>query len=154
MQRLLGVLTSRSEEETKAIAARFATVLDAPACVCLSGEIGAGKSVFARAVIRAVLDDPDLDVPSPTYTLVQTYEGPRFDVWHFDLYRLSDASEVLELGLDDALAQAVTLIEWPERLGPDRPDHALWIGISGDTDTRTLRVEGGDPWKTRLEGMF
>lgn len=96
------------------------------------GQIGAGKTHLARAIIRNLLDDPDAIVPSPTFTLVQTYEVPGSLLWHVDLYRLGDPSEGLELGLDEALGRDIVLVEWPERL-----DHRPADGL-----TIALKVEG------------
>ena len=117
---------SKSEEETAQIAAKLAPELGPGDIVCLHGNLGMGKSVFARALIRALTENPEQEVPSPTFTLVQTYESKTGEIWHFDLYRLKDPDEVYELGWEDALSQAISLIEWPERLGyllpPDRLD--------------------------------
>src|SRR5262245_558571 len=82
--------------------------------VALHGDLGAGKTELARAVIRAAAGDPDLIVPSPTFTLVEVYETPRATIWHFDLYRIDAPEQVWELGFEEALADGVTLIEWPE----------------------------------------
>src|SRR3546814_19977744 len=87
----------------------------------LSGTLGAGKSAFARAFVREWVGDPAAEVPSPTFTLVQPYDGPRGTVWHCDLYRLGDPEELLELGIEPGLAEAVLLVEWPDRLGPRVP---------------------------------
>ena len=86
----------------------------------LSGDLGAGKTTLARGFIRAMADAPDLDVPSPTFTIVQSYPA-RIPVHHFDLYRLTDPGELDELGLDEAVADGIALIEWPERAGAGLP---------------------------------
>lgn len=96
--------------------------------LALSGPLGAGKTCFARGFIRT-LAGADIDVPSPTYTLVQTYDTPRGAIWHFDLYRLTRAEDVLEIGWDDALADGICLIEWPERALGFLPAHTRHIHI-------------------------
>ncbi|MCI5059691.1 MAG: tRNA (adenosine(37)-N6)-threonylcarbamoyltransferase complex ATPase subunit type 1 TsaE [Alphaproteobacteria bacterium] len=84
----------------------------------LKGDLGAGKTHFARAFIRSALNDTTLEVPSPTFTLVQLYESPQYPIWHFDLYRLEHSDEIYELGWEEAISGAVCLVEWPERLDP------------------------------------
>ena len=111
--------------------------------MALSGDLGAGKSTLARALIRAIADDPELEVPSPTFTLVQTYEL-RFPVAHFDLYRIADPDEVVELGLDEALSAGVALIEWPENAGDLLPGDALHVRIDELGEGRQLTLSGGD----------
>jgi tRNA threonylcarbamoyladenosine biosynthesis protein TsaE len=115
-------------DATARLGASLATHLKIGDAVCLFGPLGAGKSTLARGLIRA-LTTPDEDVPSPTFTLVQTYEGEAMAIAHFDLYRLTDPDEVHELGLDEALDDGIALIEWPERLEgrlpPDRLDIVL-----------------------------
>jgi len=102
---------------TDALAARLAARLRPGDAVWLEGDLGAGKTHFARAFIRACLGDggDGADIPSPTYTLVQTYDTPMGEIWHADLYRLSDPQEIVELGLIDALETAICLVEWPDR---------------------------------------
>ena len=107
----------------------------------LHGSIGAGKTHLARALIQARLGRAD-DVPSPSFTLVQTYRADGTDIWHADLYRLSHPDEVLELGLDDAFATALCLIEWPERLGRSTPKNALHITLSAEDDGRRAVLSG------------
>ncbi len=129
----------------EAATTRFATCLGAGLgagdCVLLSGSIGAGKSFFARALIRSRLG-PATEVPSPTFTLVQTYPddsgGP--DIWHCDLYRLTSAGEVDELGLQDAFDTALCLIEWPDRLGPLTPPGALHLAFAAEQDHHSVAV--------------
>lgn len=113
-------IISHSEEETAAVAQKLAAELRPGDVVLLRGELGAGKSTFARALIQALCGEETI-VPSPTFTLVQIYEAPDFTLWHFDLYRLNSAEEVYELGIEEALQRGVCLIEWPDRLGPHLP---------------------------------
>ncbi|AZO49662.1 MAG: tRNA (adenosine(37)-N6)-threonylcarbamoyltransferase complex ATPase subunit type 1 TsaE [Mesorhizobium sp.] len=109
--------------------------------LALKGDLGAGKSTLARSLIRALADDAGLDVPSPTFTLVQTYDT-RFPVHHFDLYRLSAAAELDELGFDDALAQGAALVEWPERAETALPDGTLWVELAHQGDGRLAKLSG------------
>lgn len=135
---------SQSEEETTDIARQFASDLRIGDVVLLFGDLGMGKSVFSRAIVRALCDCPDMEVPSPTFTLVQIYDGLKFPVWHFDLYRISDVSEVYELGWDDALGQAALLIEWPERLEYLMPEKRTEIhisGVAGQNNQRHIEVK-------------
>ena len=113
----------------------------------LTGSLGAGKTHFARALIQKLLADSGVweDVPSPTYTLVQTYDTGTSEIWHADLYRLSDPNEIIELGLDDAFDTAITLIEWPDRLGDLAPKDALRITLKIDGDARALTATWDDP---------
>jgi tRNA threonylcarbamoyl adenosine modification protein YjeE len=90
----------------------------APIAILLEGDLGMGKSTFARAFIREWLDDPTLNVPSPTFTIVQYYPNPVLDLYHYDLYRLNDSDELQEIGWDDSLASGINLIEWPSRIMP------------------------------------
>lgn len=109
--------------------------------LALKGDLGAGKSSLARALIRTMAEDAGLDVPSPTFTLVQSYEA-RVPVHHFDLYRLSAASELDELGFDEALAQGAALVEWPERAGPYLPKTAVLIELVHQGEGRLARLSG------------
>ena len=119
----------KSRSETEALAAQIAKDIKRGDIVLLRGNLGAGKSVFARALIRAVMNTPGLEVPSPTFTLVQIYESPRGLLYHYDLYRLKDAEEIFELGWEEALSDGITIAEWPERLGVHIPPRALDIEI-------------------------
>lgn len=137
--------TTRTEAETAAFAAKLAPKMKPGAVLLLQGDLGAGKTVFARALIRALSGDPALDVPSPTFTLVQTYDTPAGMVWHFDLYRLKDPEEIFELGWEEALAEGIVLVEWPERLGPHVPAGSRCLSIKSGGDARHLRLEFGGP---------
>ncbi|MCC0037243.1 MAG: tRNA (adenosine(37)-N6)-threonylcarbamoyltransferase complex ATPase subunit type 1 TsaE [Hoeflea sp.] len=108
-------------------------------CLCLSGELGAGKSTFARALIRAIADDPELEAPSPTFTLVQSYRL-RLPISHMDLYRLGSPEELDELGLDDAISEGVVLVEWPEKALELLPDDRITLRFDGIGDSRTVTV--------------
>ncbi len=122
--------------------------------VLLEGELGAGKSHLARAVIQSMQarTGPVEDVPSPTYTLVQTYSAGGAEIVHADLYRLGDPSELDELGLEEAMGQAVCLIEWPDRLDRVPPD-ALRVALSAEGEGRRARLSGAAGWEARLAAL-
>ena len=128
----------------------LARVLRPGEAVCLTGPLGAGKSTLARALVRA-LTTPTEEVPSPTFTLVQFYEGSSINVAHFDLYRLSDPDEAYEIGLDEALEDGAAIIEWPERLQgrlpPDRLDIVIAFAEDGDAREAVLTPHGA--WEGR-----
>lgn len=135
------ILISNNEEETAQHARAFAATLRMGDVVCLYGDLGLGKSVFARALIRHLVGDATLDVPSPTFTLVQLYDTQTGPLWHFDLYRLKEPDEVYELGWEEALAEAINIIEWPEKLGSLLPARRINIHLSLRPDgSRQLRV--------------
>lgn len=143
------------EAATRALAARIAAICGRGDLIALYGDLGVGKTVFARAFIRA-RTSPDEEVPSPTFTLVQHYDGEPASVYHFDLYRLQIADEVLELGFEDALADGTVLVEWPDRLGPYMPRDRLDIEIrqSGKEDERTVRLIGRGYWLARVSDVI
>lgn len=138
------------EAATARLGAAIAGALRPGEAVCLSGPLGAGKSTLARALVRA-LTTPDEEVPSPTFTLVQFYEGARLNVAHFDLYRLSSPDEAYEIGLDEALEDGAAVIEWPERLEgrlpPDRLD--IEIALGETAGGRMARLIPHGAWKGR-----
>lgn len=134
---------------TEALGRRLAGLLRAGDAVLLDGPLGAGKTALARALLREACGDPGLDVPSPSYTLVQAYDGPGFPIHHFDLWRLGGEAEVVELGWDEARVGAV-IVEWPDRLGSLRPFDALEVGLapaSADAAARRAVLRG---WEGRL----
>ncbi|WP_210528490.1 tRNA (adenosine(37)-N6)-threonylcarbamoyltransferase complex ATPase subunit type 1 TsaE [Rubellimicrobium arenae] len=151
---LAGPKTLFTEADTAHLAASLADRLVPGDTVLLRGPVGAGKSAFARALIRARLGDPQAEVPSPTFTLVQTYGEGDDTLWHADLYRLSHPEEVLELGLAVAMEEAICLIEWPDRLGPLAPPTALVLDLApSDEEARVATFSGSPEWKPRLEGL-
>jgi tRNA threonylcarbamoyladenosine biosynthesis protein TsaE len=136
---------------TERLAGRLAAVIRPGDAVLLRGPIGAGKSTLVRALLRAASGNPELDVPSPTFTLVQSYDLPGEVVaHHFDLWRLAGPDALAELGWEDALRDIV-LVEWPERLGPSRPAGALEIDLSARSDDARVATLSG--WPDRLAGL-
>jgi tRNA threonylcarbamoyladenosine biosynthesis protein TsaE len=132
---------------TEAFAARIASFVRPGDAILLSGGLGAGKTAFARAFLRALAEDPTLDVPSPSFTLVQTYDTGRGPVHHYDLWRLDGPDALTELGWDDA-REEIVIVEWPERLGPLAPEDALRLSFApGEGDARTVTIAG---WSGRL----
>ena len=124
----------------------------------LWGDLGAGKTTLARGFISALVPAEEA-VPSPTFTLVQTYPatigGAAAQIWHFDLYRLKQAEEAYEVGIEEAFADGISLIEWPERLGSLLPRRRLDVTLSpgGTADSRRLRLSGQGNWADRLSGV-
>ena len=148
-------LISNGPLETKAFALRIRENLQDGDIVLLKGEIGAGKSHFARSIIQATMDKVE-DVPSPTFTLVQTYDTTIGSIWHADLYRLNDQSDIFELGLIDAFGNEIVLIEWPDRLGYLEPQDALTVEITILEKNKrkiTFSTTSSD-WRGRLEKTF
>ncbi len=119
-----------NENETVQLARNLAPGIKKGDILLLHGNLGMGKSVFARALIRELAGDETLEVPSPTFTLVQTYETERGPVCHFDLYRLEDPEEIYELDWEEALSDSITIVEWPERLGYLKPKAYLDISLT------------------------
>ncbi|MGO1119055.1 tRNA (adenosine(37)-N6)-threonylcarbamoyltransferase complex ATPase subunit type 1 TsaE [Rhodovibrionaceae bacterium A322] len=148
------------EDATRQLARHLAPLLRAGDVLALDGDLGAGKTAFSRALINA-LPGPAEEVPSPTFTLVQTYERADLEVWHVDLYRLEEPEEAIELGLEEAFSDALCLVEWPERLGPYLPPTALSLVLThGSQDSpatqqaRTARLSGGSNWTLRLDALL
>jgi tRNA threonylcarbamoyladenosine biosynthesis protein TsaE len=138
------------EAATQALAAHI-SALAAPAdVIALKGELGSGKTCFARAFIRA--RGYREEVPSPTFTLVQVYDLGSASVWHFDLYRLNSPEEAWELGIEEAFSEGISLIEWPERLGPLLPKRHIEVGLAfGDRPgARRAVLAAGAGWQARL----
>jgi tRNA threonylcarbamoyladenosine biosynthesis protein TsaE len=148
-QRVL-TLALPDEAATAALGARIGAAARAGDVVALMGDLGAGKTTLARALIRSLVG-PETEAPSPTFTLVQTYPGPAFPIWHFDLYRLNHAGEARELGMEEAV-DGLSLIEWPERLGRDLPVARLEVRLSFDGGGRIARLVDLDDWSARIDG--
>lgn len=139
---------------TDEMGARIARLLAPSFILCLDGPLGAGKSELARAILRHGCGETG-DIPSPTFTLVQTYErADGLPVWHMDLYRLEAPEEALELGIEDAFIEAACLIEWSDRLGPYLPQGAVRLALDfGDTpDSRQLLMSGPEAWLRPVAG--
>lgn len=145
------------EAATRALAASLAAVLQPGDLVTLSGDLGAGKTTFARALIRHLAGNEAIEVPSPTFTLMQTYELPRFPLVHADLYRLNGPDELGELGVDDVAENSVVLLEWPDRAGdvlsPDRFDIALTLVPAQGASYRNARLSGHGGVAARVERL-
>jgi tRNA threonylcarbamoyladenosine biosynthesis protein TsaE len=139
-----------NEAATGALAAAIAGVSGRGDLIGLRGDLGAGKTTFARAFIRALGGGEE--VPSPTFTLVQLYHAETADIWHFDLYRLESPAEIWELGIEEALTDGISLIEWPERIADLLPDHRLEIEFlfAEQPDARRAFLAAGAEWQTRL----
>lgn len=147
----LSLLLSGSDETARR-AQQLARRLTPGDVLLLSGDVGAGKTHFARALISELLDFPE-DIPSPTFTLVQTYDSQGGAIWHADLYRLTSTHEIEELGLVEAFLDAICLVEWPDRLGPLAPAGALHISLTPgpEEDSRALTAKWtGADWGDKL----
>lgn len=144
---------------TDRVGAALGRVLRPGDAVLLSGELGAGKSALARAAIAAILAEEgrEEDIPSPSFTLVQTYDSARGEIWHADLHRLSGPAAIPELGLEEAFDDAICLVEWPDRLGPLTPARRLEIALDfppGGAEGRALEARAEGPgWEAALAAL-
>lgn len=143
-------------DETTGFAVRIGAQLKPGDCVLLEGPIGAGKTHFARHLIQSLQTEPE-DIPSPTFTLVQTYDTTVGEIWHSDLYRLTMLDELEELGLSEAFETAICIVEWPDRMGDYAPKTALKITFKTDETHDTMRyltLSWSDPkWTSKLEAL-
>ncbi len=127
---------SKSEADTVHLGQLLASVAQKGDIFALFGTLGMGKSVLSRAFVQKFLGD--VEVPSPTFTLLQTYEAPDYDIYHFDLYRLKNPDEIFELGMEEAMYEGVCLIEWPEKMGGYLPKRAVTVKITPYEDGSRL----------------
>lgn len=148
------IVTLADETATAELGARIARGLKPGDAVLLKGELGAGKTTLARAILRAV--GIEGHVPSPTFTLVQAYQARDLALFHFDLYRIEDPRELPELGMDDALEDGVALVEWPERGFPARlAGDALTVTLTqAGTDAREAHIAGPPRWQGLIAGAI
>ncbi len=142
------------EAATGALAQRIARWVKPGDMIALSGDLGAAKTTFARALIRLLTNDPQLEAPSPTFTLMQVYEAPAYQIVHADLYRIRQPDELVDLGWEEATEDALTLVEWPERAGdllnPDRLEIAFHLDLSKGPNYRRADIRGRGAWAARL----
>lgn len=146
-------------DATRAFARAIAGIARPGDAIGLAGVLGAGKTAFARAFVNArahAAGAGPVEVPSPTFTLVQPYDIGGTTIHHFDLYRLEGPGETLELGIEDALATGIVLVEWPDRLGPLLPGGALRIALlqGARADAREAEIAGGPAWRARIGGVL
>lgn len=140
-----------NEQATIMFGRRLAQVSERGDTYALYGTLGMGKSVLARAFIQELT--AAAEVPSPTFTLVQSYEAPDFEIYHFDLYRLKKAEEIFEIGVEEALYEGVCLIEWPERMKPYLPHDVIKIEIIPEREGRHLTMSIPDGKHSRLSKL-
>ena len=148
-------LALADEAATEALGRRLADAARPGDTIALAGPLGAGKTTLARAFIRRLTSAAE-EVPSPTFTLVQTYPGRGGTIWHFDLFRLARPEEALELDFDEAVAGGIVLIEWPERLGALLPARRLEVRltVAAESDARRAELAGaGAGWEERLAAL-
>ena len=150
------IIELADEAATAALGARLAASARPRDILLLHGDLGMGKTALARGFVTALAPETE-EVPSPTFTLVQTYESARGPIWHFDLYRLKDPEEIWELGFEDALVDGILLIEWPDRLGSlaprDRLEVTLAPGPAAGARRATLVAAGRSLWLDRLRAL-
>ena len=143
-----------SERDCFPLALSLGQILKPGHLVALVGDLGTGKTVFARSLLRAFYESPDLEVPSPTFTLVQSYQAPgKMPILHADLYRLSPSDDISDLMIEDALEQGAVIVEWPDRLTADLLEDALLLRFDVKADNRTVEILAKDRWQSRLSGL-
>ncbi len=151
MHEMTVILECPDETALRDVGAQVARLLQAGDVIALYGDLGAGKTTFSRGLIADY--SRTMDVPSPTYTLVQLYESGPFPIWHFDLYRLKSPEEVVELGWDET-QDGIALVEWPDRAGHYLPEWRLDVTIEILGEGRRVTLEPhGEGWQRRLHGF-
>jgi len=141
--------TLSSLDQTKEIAHKLAAILKEHDVVTFKGNLGAGKTTFIKYIIQHIMNE-DITVTSPTFNLVQIYESSKFPIWHFDMYRLKTSEEVFEIGYEEALTQALSLIEWPERIQEFLPKDRLDVIITlNNSNIRTIEFIPHGAWENR-----
>lgn len=144
------VFLSNTEDDTAELARKIAALSKVGDVWALSGTLGAGKSVFARAFIQSLTDAKE--VPSPTFTLVQMYRANAFDIFHYDLYRLENPAEIFELGVEEAFYSGVCLVEWPEKMGNFAPRDMWRVHIDVENNVRKITISAATEEKiSRLQ---
>lgn len=151
---VIATVISRCETDTVDLGATLGAYLQQGDILALEGNLGMGKTALARGLIRHLCGHKTV-VTSPTFTLVQIYDAPNFPIWHCDLYRIETADDAFEIGLEEAFADAVTLIEWPERLGSMLPERRLRVRFLSEKidGSRIVSLQGGADWLRRIEGL-
>ncbi len=144
------VFVSKSENDTAQLAEKLAVISKQGDIWALNGTLGAGKSVFARAFIQKLTGATE--VPSPTFTLLQTYGADSFDIYHYDLYRLEKATDIFELGVEEAFYSGVSLVEWPERMASFAPRNMWNVQIEMTKDGRKITISTDDDDKKERLG--
>lgn len=134
---------------TQKLAYHIANLCSAPSCITLSGDLGSGKTTFCQFFIQA-LTNANNEVTSPTFTLVQTYDSTKGEIWHYDMYRLNHEDEIIELAFDDALDHAITLVEWPERIPSYLPKDRLDIQLTMQNNNRHATLIPHGHWHSVL----
>lgn len=143
---------SKTEADTVLLGERVAKIAQKGDIFALNGTLGMGKSVFCRAFIQSLVGKTE--VPSPTFTLLQTYDAPNFEIYHFDLYRLKSPDEIFELGMEEAMYQGVCLIEWPEKMGGYLPRRAITVTISPQENGRLFEFYVTEPERKKRFGLL
>ena len=143
---------SQTEADTVSLGQKVAKIAQKGDILALDGTLGMGKSVFCRAFIQSLVGQTE--VPSPTFTLLQTYDAPDFEIYHFDLYRLKDPDEIFELGMEEAMYQGVCLIEWPEKMGSYLPRRAIMVKISPQENGRLFEFFVSEPERKKRYGQL
>ena len=152
MQREIFRALLEGEPETVALACKIADISEQKDILAIFGDLGSGKSVFARGFIRRLIPAID-EIPSPTFTLLQNYTASEFEIHHFDLFRLDSPNNALELGIEESFAEAISLIEWPDRLGPLLPVNCLSITlevVGNEENIRKVCLSGSKLWDQRF----
>lgn len=144
----------KDEQSTKDLAILLASVLKQQDVLLLHGDLGVGKTTFSKYFIRSYLNEPSIEVPSPTFTLVQHYGEEKNRLDHYDCYRLEDEEEILEIGLEESFSSALSLIEWPDKIVSFLPVHASVLGLKIDSNDITARIGFLQMDEQRMAGIM